>query len=279
MLQVSGMLVLTGVLFLFEERYRRHRKSTDWTPPDNWAVRNFRYLAIVGVPVLVFIIVSAFSLPNLISRVDDGDRSARVIVGNGVTLVWAPAGPGWNWKQPWGGYPSWNSIALYGVEPIGIEARQKPGFEDKSAGTSHMATTSLCHHLSEDGSTLMSEPQNVWRMPTTEEVVRSLVLRGENAGCSWNGDTGWADCLVRPDKETPLWAPTQEPIYVWTADEAARNGDAYYVSYNGAVQHLPKTLGNHRHGYRCVRETASEAEGQGPSSTSEAPSDGWATSR
>jgi len=274
MFPVSGMLLLIGILFLLEARYRRYRKGTDWIPPANWVARNFRYVVVVGTPVLVFIAVSAFSLPNLMNRIDDGDRSARLIEGNGVTLVWAPAGPGWNWKQPWGGYPSWNSIALYGVEPVGIDARQKPGYEDKSADTSHMATTSLCHYLSEDGLTLRNEPQNIWRMPTTEEVVRSLVLRGENAGCSWNGNTGWADCPNQPDKETPLWAPDQEPIYLWTADEASMEGQAYYVSYNGAVHDQPKSWGNPRHGYRCVREVPTEDEAQVPSSTSEAPSEG-----
>jgi hypothetical protein len=137
-----------------------------------------------------------------------------------------------------------------------------------------MATTSICQYLSEDGLTLMTEPQGVWRMPTTEEVVRSLVLRGENAGCSWNGDTGWAECPVQPDKETPLWAPDQAPIYLWTADEAAREGYAYYVSYNGAVGSQPKSWGNPRHGYRCVRDTRPDDRPQAPSSTSEAPSEG-----
>ncbi len=268
------MMVLTGVLFLLEARYRRCRKGTEWTPPASWTLRNFRYVVVVGAPVVIFIVVSGCSLPNLMGRIDDGDRSARLIEGNGVTLVWAPAGPGWNWKQPWGGYPSWNSIALYGVEPIGIDARQKPGYEDKSADTSHMATTSLCLYLSGEGLTLLHEPQSIWRMPTTEEVVRSLVLRGENAGCSWNGSTGWADCPNQPDKETPLWAPNQEPTYLWTADEAATDGDAYYVSYNGAVHNQPKSWGNRRHGYRCVREVATGDEAQDSSSTREAPSEG-----
>jgi hypothetical protein len=238
------------------------------------ALRTFRGVVVVVVLVVAVIAVVALSLRNLSSRTDDGDRSARLIEGNGVTMVWAPAGPGWNWKQSWGGYPSWNGIALYGVDPIGIDPRRKPNFEDVSADTSHMATMSLCHYLSEDGLTLRDEAQNIWRMPTTEEIVRSLVLRGENAGCSWNGSKGWADCPDQPDKETPLWAPNQEPIYLWTADEAVEEGEAYYVSYNGAVHSQPKSWGNPRHGYRCVREVTASDEAQDSSSTREAPSEG-----
>jgi hypothetical protein len=69
-----------------------------------------------------------YYLPFVLTRVDDGDRGARLIAGNGVTLIWAPAGPGWNWKQPWGGYPSWDAIALYGVPPIGMEWQEKAWF-------------------------------------------------------------------------------------------------------------------------------------------------------
>jgi hypothetical protein len=116
-----------------------------------------------------------------------------------------------------------------------------------------MAATGLCRYLSKDGSTLMDEPQDVWRMPTTDEYVRSLVKRGKNAGCSWDGNEGRVSCRVRPDKETPLWAPDQPPIYMWTGDESV-DGDAWYVSYNGYAGDQPKNWGNPRHGYRCVRD-------------------------
>jgi hypothetical protein len=56
-----------------------------------------------------------------------------------------------------------------------------------------------------------------------------------------------------PDKETPLWNPDAPPIYYWAAD-VSNEEDAYYVSYNGFVSAQPKTFGNPRHGYRCVRE-------------------------
>ncbi|MGD8330641.1 MAG: hypothetical protein PVJ49_14505 [Acidobacteriota bacterium] len=250
---VSGMLVLTGVLFLLESRSRKRRRQTGWRPQGAWWRRNFRYLAVAGVPLAVLLAVSAANLPGILLRVDDGDRGARVITGNGVTLMWAPAGPGWNWKQPWGGYPSWDAIALYGVEPIGIDV-DKPGYDDigRSATAADMAATGLCRYLSADGLRLTDEPQDIWRMPTADEIVRSLPRRGANAGCTWDGESRRATCAAQPDKETPLWAPDQAPIYMWAADEVDAE-EARYVSYNGWINAQPKRWGNPRHGYRCVR--------------------------
>jgi hypothetical protein len=90
-------------------------------------------------------------------------------------------------------------------------------------------------------------------MPTTYELVRSLVFRGEIASCQWDGRAGRAQCRHTPDKETPLWAPDQPPIYLWSGEEADEN-EAWFVSYNGWVKKQPKNWGNPRHGYRCVKE-------------------------
>jgi len=60
-------------------------------------------------------------------------------------------------------------------------------------------------------------------------------------------------------KDTPLWAPDEEPIYYWSADEYDEE-KAWYVPYTGggryggAISYQPKDWGNPRHGYRCVRE-------------------------
>jgi len=257
---LAGMLVVVGVLFLLEGRYRRRLRAEGWSPPVNWLHRNLRYVLGVGIPLLMVVVTSAFFAPMALSRVDDGDRSARLIEGHGVALVWAPKGPGWNWKQPWGGYPSWDMIALYGVQPVGFE--DKPGYEDRHATPRDMATTGLCRYLSADGMTLMAEPQDVWRLPTAEEIVRSLVGGGQNAGCalrrvqeeSEEGESWYADCIRRANKDTPLWAPDEEPIYYWSADEYDGE-EAWYVPYNGGgLGYQPKEWGNPRHGYRCVRE-------------------------
>jgi hypothetical protein len=248
---ISGLLVIVGALFLLEGRYWRQRRAEGWTPPKSWFRRNLHYVLAIGLPLLVAVTVSVYNLPIVLTRVDDGDRGARLIEGNGVTLVWAPEGPGWNWKQPWGGYPSWDHIALYAVPPVGI--RDKPGYEGLHATSKDMEATGLCRYLSEDGLTLMAEPQDIWRMPTTDEIVRSLAKHGQNAGCDWDGETGWADCEITPDKETPLWAPNQPPIYYWSGDEYDEQR-AYYISNNGSVARQPKDWGNPRHSYRCVRE-------------------------
>jgi len=244
---VSGLLILTGVLFLLEARYRRQRLLEGWAPPESWLRRNLCYVLAIGLPLLVAIGVSAYYAPLVLTRVDDGDRGARLIEGNGVTLVWTPKGPGWNWKQSWGGYPSWDMIAFYGVPPVGFG--DKPGYEGLHATAEDMATTGLCRYLSADGLTLMSEPQDIWRMPTTDEIVRSLVRGGENAGCLWDGESDVAVCERQPNKETPLWAPDEAPIYYWSADEYDVR-EAYYVSYNGRIEQQAKDWGNPRHGYR-----------------------------
>jgi hypothetical protein len=91
-------------------------------------------------------------------------------------------------------------------------------------------------------------------MPTTDEVVRSLVRHGESAGCTWQGeDREQVMCDVLPDKESPLWSTDQPVIYYWTAD-AYDEREGIFVSYNGWVNAAYKLGGNPRHGYRCVRE-------------------------
>lgn len=246
---LTFLLVVVGGLFIWGG------PAAFLTPPETknpsfWRRHWLRLLAL-GLPALVLIGVSARMLPVVLSRLDDGGREARLIEGNGVRLVWAPAGPGWNWRQPWGGYPSWEDLAWYGVPPLGLKTDDHLPAE--SAAQDDMARTGLCRYLDSTGQNLTTQLQDIWRMPTTDEIVRSLGLHGENAGCAWAGDLGEVSCILVPDKETPLWAPDQPPIYMWSGEEYDR-GEAYYVSYNGRVQAQPKSWGNPRHGYRCVRQ-------------------------
>ncbi len=247
---VSLSLAVIGILFLVEGRRRRILEARGETLELLRARRRWLKTA-VALPLLVALGVTLYWAPTLLTRQDDGDRGARRIQGNGVTLTWAPLGPGWNWQQPWGGYPSWDSLARYGVPPVGLG--EKPGLQDVHATAQEMATTGLCRYLRADGLSLSDEPQNIWRMPTTDEIVRSLTRHGENAGCVWDGRSERADCRVTPDKETPLWAPDLYPIYYWSADEFSLD-EAYYVNYQGRIGHQRKDWGNPRHGYRCVRE-------------------------
>jgi hypothetical protein len=252
---VSGPLVFLGVLFLVEARNLKRRIAQGWVAHSIWWRRNIWYLLAVGLPVLILIGFSIYSLPIVLTRIDDGDRGARQIEGNGVSLIWAPEGPGWNWKQDFGGYPSWNMIALYGLPPVGMG--DKPGYDSKIgvfAKAEEMSKYNLCLFLSEDGLNLETEPQNIWRMPTVDEYLRSFTRHGENAGCIWSGEErAQIQCDILPDKETPLWAPDLAPIYYWAAEEQ-NDRNAYFVSYNGWVNTAYKPGGNPRHSHRCVRE-------------------------
>jgi hypothetical protein len=262
---LGGLAALIGVLFLFEARHQQYLRAEGWTPPARWFRRNLRYVVALTAPLLTAILTTVFFVPLLITRFDDGDRGARLIEGNGVTLVWAPVGPGWPegigpsqavGKLLPGTNLSWNDIAFYGVPPVGFG--DKPGYEDVDATGADMEATGLCRYLSEDGTTLTPEPQDVWRMPTTDEIVRSLVQGGEHAGCAWDGESTSANCIRQPNKDTPLWASDSSSIYYWSADEYDEES-AWYVPYTGGglyggvIGHQPKSWGNPRHGFRCVR--------------------------
>ena len=75
---------------------------------------------------------------------------------------------------------------------------------DSSAGT-----RLLCVHLTltEDGTAVADEPQGIWRLPSREEVVRSLTRGGRNAGGTWDPQRERPSYDRRPDKESPLWVP------------------------------------------------------------------------
>lgn len=254
---VSGPLVLLGVLLLVEARSRRKRLSAGLQLAPQWWRRNGWYIAALAPALLIALVMSAVNLPRVLTRVDDGGRGMRTIAGSGSTLTWAPEGPGWNWKQSYGGYPSWNMIALYGVAPVGMG--EKPGY-DTSAGqyatAEEMTKYNVCLYLAEDGLTLMDEAQNIWRMSTVDDYAGALARHGVNAGCAWDGaGIGQMTCEIQPDKETPLWAPDLAPIYYWAADEY-NESRAYFVSYNGWVNATLKSGGNPRHSYRCVRDAA-----------------------
>ena len=132
MFPVSGILVLIGALFLHEAGARQRRLAAGWKPSAQWGRRRLRILLALGFPLLVIVGASIYWLPRLLTRLDDGDRGARLIAGNGVTLVWAPEGPGWGRgsdpQQPFGAplpgeILSWNALARYGLPPVGLGAK------------------------------------------------------------------------------------------------------------------------------------------------------------
>lgn len=208
----SGALVLVGALF-YVEGIRRARGG---------AVSRWRWAVSLAPPLLVALVIFAVRAPLVLTRVDDGDYGERRIVGNGVDLVWAGEGPGWS--------PGLDPDDVFG--PVSTE--EAPTWAD---------ATAACAAL---------PPQGTWRLPTSDELVRSLVRGGADAGCTPNEGLVDATCDRLPEKETPLWRPQASPIYLWAADEDGPN--ARYVSFNGWVRQQPKAWGNSRHGYRCVRE-------------------------
>src|SRR5512144_1526483 len=96
-LMMIGPIVLAALLLLFDARHRRLLRTEGITPSPRWLVRHWAEALLVALPVLGVAVLSAQQLPAMLARHDDGIRGARTIAGNGVTLVWAPRGPGWNW--------------------------------------------------------------------------------------------------------------------------------------------------------------------------------------
>jgi hypothetical protein len=182
--------------------------------PIKWARR-----CLITIPLLTAAVSGAFPGWRVLTRPESVDYSARQITGsNGVSLIWAPAGPGWPGK-----------------------------------GLSWQGAQERCKFLDADGSTLSPEPVGVWRLPTIDEAVRSMIWRGQNAGGEWDDQTSQARYRVTPDKEAPLWDRYSQIIYWWTASEQSTDR-AYRIAYNGYVSSTPKNARWGYLGYRCVKD-------------------------
>lgn len=182
--------------------------------PLRWARR-----LVVAVPLLIIAGVGIPVAVSVAGRIDDGNYGERTVAGNGVTLTWAPSGPGW---------PSDEGVDW-------AEAMRR------------------ARHLSADGLRLEETPQDIWRLPTVDELVRSQARRGENAGGVWDAEAKRARYERRPDKETPLWRSKAPLIYLWTATEVNEER-AYIVVYHGGVFEKTKRSGAPSFGFRAVRE-------------------------
>jgi len=188
------------------------------------------YKISIFLPLLVLITFGFEPVIRIAGRVDDGNHGARIVEGNGVKLIWAPEGPGWprpdprdsSWKTDWSG-PTWE------------EAQNR------------------CRHLVNDGKSMASSPQNFWRLPTVEEVVRSMARHGKNCGGIWDFTAARASYTIKPDKESPLWNPYSPVIYWWTSTEKDEK-TAYCVVYNGRVLLRDKGKRMGSQGFRAVKE-------------------------
>lgn len=179
--------------------------------------RKIATIILVGIPVFIILGIGLFQGFRVGNRYNDNNLEARLIKGNGVELVWAPSGPGW-----------------------------------PDDGTSWEKAKNICAHLKDDGKTLSDTVQNIWRLPTVDEAVRSMVHNGVNAGGVYDPKTKKTSYKIDPDKESPLWNIYSKVIYWWTADELDTK-QAYIVVYNGGVWPRQKSLNLGYLGFRAVK--------------------------
>jgi hypothetical protein len=172
----------------------------------------------VGLPILALTVSGIAPARRVSQRLDDGDLQARLVPGNGVSLVWAPDGPGW-----------------------------------PRAGANWHEAQEVCRYLGEDGLAVSSVRQDIWRLPAVDEAVRSMARHGQNSGGVWDPETAQASYNTTPDKESPLWNVHSQVIYWWTATEADEE-QAYIIVYDGKVWPRAKQFGPAYLGYRCVRQ-------------------------
>lgn len=177
---------------------------------------------VVGVPLVLFLAISIPLGIKVSNRLNDNDFGIRVVEGNEVTLVWAPRGPGW-----------------------------------PDEGMTWEEANERCRYLSEDGTTIMTEEQNIWRLPTIDEAVRSMMLHGENAGGVWDSEEKIATYEKTPDKESPLWDIYSQVIYYWTSEIYEENEQrAYIIVYHGGVHHKMKMDGQAYLSFRAVKDVS-----------------------
>jgi hypothetical protein len=182
--------------------------------------RKVAFTLVIALPVLTLIISGIKPVIRVSQRVDDGNRQARLVYGNGVDLIWAPDGPGW-----------------------------------PRTGATWYQAQQVCQHLSEDGLTQSPAAKNIWRLPTVDEAVRSMTRHGQNSGGVWDPELAQAVYQTTPDKESPLWNIHSQVIYWWTATEED-SARAYIIVYDGKVWPRSKQIAPAYLGFRCVQESS-----------------------
>ncbi|HWR52775.1 MAG TPA: hypothetical protein VN428_16815 [Bryobacteraceae bacterium] len=178
--------------------------------PRRWAWR-----AVLILPALTALVTGAVPGYRAMTRLDDGNYGARLVEGNGVRLVWAPEGAGWGER-----HASWD------------EAVRR------------------CAHLTADGRALSPATVSIWRLPTVDEAVRSMVRHGRHAGGTWDPKRRKTAYRTWPEKETPLWRRYSPVIYWWTATEDGPKR-SFRIAFNGYVSSTTKS-GWGTVSFRCV---------------------------
>jgi hypothetical protein len=182
------------------------------------------YGCVALVPFAVALLCGAPVAFKAANRVDDGNRDARVVEGNGISLEWAPRGPGW---------------------------------PDDTRGYTWGEADSICASLTDDGKAVASTRQNIWRLPSVEEAVRSMARHGKNAGGSWDSVSRKAEYTFEPDKESPLWDSWSPVIYWWTSTSIDEES-AYKVVYDGQAWPTRKKTRAAHLAFRAVRDVRVE---------------------
>lgn len=186
--------------------------------PKKWA-----YRLLISVPLIIILAISIPQGIKVSKRINDNNFGMRTVQGNGLTLTWAPRGPGW-----------------------------------PDQGTSWDEAQRICKYLSEDGTVIMEEEQNIWRLPTVDEAVRSMMLHGQNAGGVWDSFEEKAVYERTPDKESPLWDVHSKVIYYWTSETFIQDErKAYIIVYHGGVYEKMKSDGQGYLSFRAVKEQMS----------------------
>jgi len=185
---------------------------------SNFPHKRIAIRIVLGLPLMTLFIAGISPIVRVSQRIDDVNLQAHSVYGNNVMLTWAPIGPGWPREGD-----DW--------------------YESKHA----------CQYLCEDGSSLQISPQNIWRLPTVDEAVHSMMTHGNNSGGVWNSEEMKATYTTRPDKEAPLWNIHSPVIYWWTSSEIDEK-NAWMIEYDGQVWSREKTNSQTYLGFRCVRD-------------------------
>ena len=180
--------------------------------------KTIAYSIIIVLPLILIISIGSVHLFKVSNRFNDNNFEARNIKGNGVELIWAPAGPGW-----------------------------------PDNGTSWEEAKQICSQLSEEGNTISKDELNIWRLPTVEEAVASQVYHGANAGGVWNHQTKKVTYNHQPDKESPIWNVNVKTIYWWTST-SLNDKQAYIIVYNGSVYLRNKKIKMGYLNFRAVKD-------------------------
>ncbi len=175
------------------------------------------FLVLVGCPVLTLIGFGLEPAIRVSSRIDDGNLGEHRTSCEGQELVWAPSGPGW---------------------PM--------------SGTTWYEAKDICSRLEIDGMTLSELPLNIWRLPTPEEIVSAQYRANQPCQGRYDRRTQTANYQTRPDKETPMWNPRSQVIYMWTSEEI-NDSTALMIVYDGKLWPRSKNARWGYLGFRAVR--------------------------